>query len=285
MSGISSKAAGGIEIKKKYNGIEFENDLDLNTYDAYYRELDPQTGRWWQIDPKIESMEAWSSYASNYDNPITYSDPLGDKPNEDGGCCREVLQKTFDGAVRVARTFNTYFNPIASVVEVVTGKSTESDFTVAKARELSGVEAAISLIPGAKVEVGLAKIAERALISLDNNALIHAIEGGGKEAVKKAIGSDQPIVSITAAKEFLAKGDKSELKSFMTEIGATISKNGASTSNVQNLQKAAEFMGRKLGKKDASIIAGAINNNASILTMDKQMSNFLKAVGFPVKTF
>jgi len=42
MSGISSKAAGGLENKKKYNGIELDNDLDLHTYEAYYRNLDPQ---------------------------------------------------------------------------------------------------------------------------------------------------------------------------------------------------------------------------------------------------
>src|SRR5690606_20914009 len=68
----------------KYNGIEFNEDLDLGIYDAYYRNLDPQTGRWWQIDPETENMEAWSPYASNYDNPISYSDPLGDEPDGDG---------------------------------------------------------------------------------------------------------------------------------------------------------------------------------------------------------
>jgi RHS repeat-associated protein len=83
MSGISSKAAGGIQNRKKYNGIEFNNDLDINTYEANYRNLDPQTGKWWQIDPKIESMEMWSPYVSNYDNPIRYSDPLGDQPGPD----------------------------------------------------------------------------------------------------------------------------------------------------------------------------------------------------------
>lgn len=70
--------------KKKYNGIEETRDLDLNQYDAFYRILDPQIGRWWQVDPKTEDMEQWSPYASNYDNPITYSDPLGDEPDGDG---------------------------------------------------------------------------------------------------------------------------------------------------------------------------------------------------------
>ena len=87
MAGISSKALnfGCPENRRKYNGIEFDNDLDLNTYEAFFRNLDPQTGRWWEIDPEIENMEAWSPYASNYDNPITFNDPLGDEPYGDGG--------------------------------------------------------------------------------------------------------------------------------------------------------------------------------------------------------
>ena len=95
MAGISSKAAGMVENKKKYNGIEFENDLELNVYDAQFRELDAQTGRWWQIDPKTDEMYMWSTYASNFDNPIRYQDPLGDEPN--GNCCGEWLGKVWSG--------------------------------------------------------------------------------------------------------------------------------------------------------------------------------------------
>jgi RHS repeat-associated protein len=86
MSGISSNALKGLnypENRKKYNGIEFTTDLDLDIYDAQLRNLDPQIGRWNQIDPKIENMEMWSPYVSNYDNPIRYNDFLGDEP--DGG--------------------------------------------------------------------------------------------------------------------------------------------------------------------------------------------------------
>jgi RHS repeat-associated protein len=87
MAGISSKASmfGEPENKYKYNGIEKENDLGLEIYDAQLRELDGQIGRWWEIDPETENMEMWSPYASNYDNPITYMDPLGNEP--EGDCC------------------------------------------------------------------------------------------------------------------------------------------------------------------------------------------------------
>ncbi|MCS3798853.1 DUF6443 domain-containing protein [Niastella sp. OAS944] len=86
MAGISSKAftAGYPENKKKYNGIEKEDGLGIEIYDAQLRELDPQIGRWWQIDPVTDGYENMSPYASMYDNPIKISDPLG---NEGDECC------------------------------------------------------------------------------------------------------------------------------------------------------------------------------------------------------
>ncbi|MBW0177581.1 DUF6443 domain-containing protein [Sediminibacterium sp.] len=82
MAGISSKAAGKLDNKYEYNGIELNEDLGLNTYDAFFRNLDAQTGRWWQVDPKIEwDMESWSPYASNFNNPIKFDDPKGDCPS------------------------------------------------------------------------------------------------------------------------------------------------------------------------------------------------------------
>ena len=75
------------ENREKYNGIEYTSELDLDIYDAQLRNLNPQIGRWNQIDPKIENMEAWSPYATNYDNPIRYNDFLGDEgedPNKKG---------------------------------------------------------------------------------------------------------------------------------------------------------------------------------------------------------
>jgi RHS repeat-associated protein len=90
MAGISSKAANTTENKKKYNGIELENDLEIQTYDAFFRELDPQTARWWQIDPVTDGYEDISPYASMYDNPMKYSDPLGD---EGESCCWDKIKE------------------------------------------------------------------------------------------------------------------------------------------------------------------------------------------------
>lgn len=73
---ISTKAAGTIENRKKFNGIEHTTELDMNQYDAFYRNADPQIGRWWQIDPKPNMGE--SPYAMMGNNPILNTDFLGD---------------------------------------------------------------------------------------------------------------------------------------------------------------------------------------------------------------
>jgi len=76
MSGISSKAAGKLENKYKYNGYEFNSDFDINTYESFYRSHDPQLGRFWQPDPKPNFGE--SPYITMSNNPILYNDLLGD---------------------------------------------------------------------------------------------------------------------------------------------------------------------------------------------------------------
>ena len=76
MAGISSKAAGKSENKYKFNGIEQNNDFEINMYDAQFRNLDPQIGRFWQSDPK--PTDELSVYSAMNNNPLRYSDPLGD---------------------------------------------------------------------------------------------------------------------------------------------------------------------------------------------------------------
>jgi RHS repeat-associated protein len=77
-SGISSRALnfGGSKNKKKFNGIEHTDEFELNQYDAFFRTLDPQIGRWHTVDPKPNEFE--SPYVAMGNNPIFKFDPLGD---------------------------------------------------------------------------------------------------------------------------------------------------------------------------------------------------------------
>lgn len=197
MAGISSKALkpNYAENKKKYNGIEFDSTFGFDIYEADLRYLDPQTARWWQIDPLTENTEIWSPYASNYDNPIRYSDPRGDEGQQCCGWLKELVNDVkdavvetgegiYNGAVKGARFVNTYLNPLTPIVEMVTGKSVESDFTEAKPRMNTAPELLMTVIPGGRTEAAIIKAEMKAA---EKAATLQANKIAGRKFEKELV--------------------------------------------------------------------------------------------------
>jgi RHS repeat-associated protein len=78
MAGISSKAAGKLDNRKKFNhGTELNTDLGLDWYETTFRGYDPQIGRFHQIDALSAYNPSWSTYSFVQNNPIAFIDPLG----------------------------------------------------------------------------------------------------------------------------------------------------------------------------------------------------------------
>ena len=59
------------------NGVEKNNQLSTGYYDTYYRMYDSRIGRWMSPDVVVIPFE--STYAGMANNPIVFSDPLGDR--------------------------------------------------------------------------------------------------------------------------------------------------------------------------------------------------------------
>ncbi len=58
-------------------GTELQEDFNIDLYSTDYRSLDPQLGRFWQIDPDAESTEDLSPFNDAANNPILINDPMG----------------------------------------------------------------------------------------------------------------------------------------------------------------------------------------------------------------
>ncbi|WP_346320789.1 RHS repeat-associated core domain-containing protein, partial [Chitinophaga sp. YIM B06452] len=77
MAGVSSKAPGKLENKYKFTGQLLDDDLGWNTYQMKWRTMDPQIGRFLQIDPVASSYVHNSTYAYAENKVITGIDLEG----------------------------------------------------------------------------------------------------------------------------------------------------------------------------------------------------------------
>ena len=210
MAGISSKALsfGDPGNRKKYNGIEYDSIFAVDEYEAQLRNLDPQVGRWWEMDPKVDNMEMWSPYASNYNNPILNSDPLGDEPqcckdlwDEVKSAAKETWNSISDGYVAVARWTNDNSNPLATAAELVTGKTVNSNFTESKPRGESAVQLMSFANPEARAEGIVANTLAKDVVKTAATQVVKKID-------QQAIERGRLNETKTLAEEGLTKNTK-----------------------------------------------------------------------------
>ena len=77
---VVSSNGNSVAQKRKFGGMEYQEELDLNWYDITARNYDPAIGRWMNLDPKAPEMPTHSPYNYAFNNPIFFADPDGMKP-------------------------------------------------------------------------------------------------------------------------------------------------------------------------------------------------------------
>src|SRR5574337_978327 len=80
-SGMENRSYQSSDYKYGQNGQEKDDEITGSTgaiYSADYWEYDTRTGRRWNVDPVVRVPE--SPYSTFRNNPVIYSDPLGNDP-------------------------------------------------------------------------------------------------------------------------------------------------------------------------------------------------------------
>ena len=92
-----------------FNGMEADEEVlrSKNNYTTYFRQYDARLGRWWSTDPKGNA--ALSEYNAMRDNPIFYTDPVGDTVYVRGQSKDYIRSK-----INLMRDQSTLFNIIFS---------------------------------------------------------------------------------------------------------------------------------------------------------------------------
>ena len=155
--GIGITASGGLHnYKNTFQKQEVNEDLGLGLYEFKYRIDDPQLGRFWQVDPKADSFRYNSVYAFSENHLTTHVEleglekisikDLWDKPEMSIEFLLDI--ETY---YSLAKNINDLLG-INSGLEVLSGKSAESNFTEDKPRINSMIELSMSILPPLRLE-------------------------------------------------------------------------------------------------------------------------------------
>jgi RHS repeat-associated protein len=79
---MPGRKMGDDSYRYGFQGMECDDDweADGNEYTTAFRQYDPRVGRWMSVEPLSRKYPMYSTYASNFNNPVNYFDTNGQCP-------------------------------------------------------------------------------------------------------------------------------------------------------------------------------------------------------------
>ncbi|MGB7499706.1 MAG: RHS repeat-associated core domain-containing protein, partial [Moheibacter sp.] len=155
-------------FKYKYNGKEFQDELNLNWYDYGARNYDPALGRWMNMDPLAEVYFESSPYNYVANNPTNSFDPNGmwivnlTSSTDKNGKTSYSLQFTAeegDDIESLSRQLDISVEELEKVSELKKEISEGSTFGLSEISEVSMINDGLTTILGNSVEESLSNCA------------------------------------------------------------------------------------------------------------------------------
>lgn len=93
---LSGRTHQGDINRNGYNGMQKDNEIagSGNLYTTKFRFYDVRLGRWLSVDPKSDKYASMSPYIAMANNPILYTDPLGDDIDDLGTDIMNFIRRT-----------------------------------------------------------------------------------------------------------------------------------------------------------------------------------------------
>ena len=127
-------------------------------------------------------------------------------------------------------------------------------------------------------------------VGVDTNSLIRGLDFGELDKLADALAGRSPVISPQALSEYLERGNAARLGDFLTaqggRIGSQVGEETAAALRAQANSLADQFgNARALGVKDSFVIGSAMRDGVSLITADRQVIVFLRAIGYSVEPF
>ncbi|MHA4847811.1 DUF6443 domain-containing protein [Flavitalea antarctica] len=263
MAGISSKAAGKMENRFKFNkgteldSKEFSDGSGLELYSTEFRKYDPQVGRFWHMDPIDGGFRHLSPYNFANNNPILLIDPSGllsDSLHPD--VLPEVIVYAFP---KTERRFPGFYWPTSTKKEISDWRREKYQYDF---RRQSGQR----VLQGGESELYKSNVESFA-------RRYQAEEDGRKMALGAVVAIASPIV-IAAAPEIIAATQTAiaTTQSAISVAGATIAEAGIATNfyvqmgayNMRNVALGAVLRNIPLSASMAAQLTTVVNSTVDI---------------------